>query len=1053
MKRIALIVAIALSTSLVGNLSVQASEVNLDQKDTVITEKKDDTDEGAAKEKDSKSLENNQDDISKEEIDINKDKNLYDKFETESSSNGIMLFAVQNVSNENIISDTKVTQKIAEEWAKSKGATDEFIGLASLYWKYAKDHGGVNPAVAYAQSAKETGYGNFGGVIDATYHNPCGLKTRQGGDDNDPNAHFRFENWNQGVQAHLDHLALYAGANGYPRKDTYDPRHFEGICGKAKTVEELGGAWAPSASYGLEVLNLYDEMLVKASEIKDGWVQENNNWYYYENEQKVTGLKDIDGYTYYFDKDGVRQSGFIDINKNRYYFDENGKMHKGWKDIGDKSYYLDVNTGEMATGLRVLGGKTFYFNNDGVMSKGFTEIEGKTYYFNDLGRMHKGWLDIGDKSYYLDINTGEMATGLRVLGGKTFYFNNDGVMSKGFTEIEGKTYYFNDLGRMHKGWLDIEDKSYYLDVNTGEMATGFKVLGGKTFYFTNDGVMSKGIVEIEEEVYYFNDLGRMETGWIDLDNNKYYFDENGKAHKGFLELEGKKYYFNEKGIMQTGIVIVDGKTYYFNSAGEAITKGWFENDGKKYYLNEDGTLKVGLNNIDGDLYYFDTDGEMLSGWIDVDSKRYYFNENGKMHKGWKDIGDKSYYLDVNTGEMATGFKVLGGKTFYFTNDGVMSKGFVDIEGSTYYFNDLGRMEIGWLTLGVEKYYFNEDGKMQKGWSTIGNDKYYFNEDGRMHRGWKDIGSKSYYLDINTGIMATGFRELGGQTFYFTNEGIMSKGWTEVKGDKYYFNDFGRMQKGWQRIEGKEYYFYPESGIMAKSTIIDGREIDENGVAKDLTKKLIVVDPGHNYGGDYGAESTIDGVTYKETELDMFIAVKLKNELEKQGYNVVLTRQIFERPMDDLNTSIAKRVDLANNLNAAAFISIHHDSSTSIMAKGTTSFYSSWKSGLDNTDIVPGKDPNGYDWYDLSVDLTPTKEALVGKDLAKTIVDNLSSDVNYSNRKEHDRNLGVVKRTNMPSVLVECGFITNPEEAKKAADPNNQQKIAESIAKSVKQVIG
>ena len=302
-------------------------------------------------------------------------------------------------------------------------------------------------------------------------------------------------------------------------------------------------------------------------------------------------------------------------------------------------------------------------------------------------------------------------------------------------------------------------------------------------------------------------------------------------------------------------------------------------------------------------------------------------------------------------------------------------------------------------------------------------------------------------------MATGFRELGGQTFYFTNEGIMSKGWTEVKGDKYYFNDFGRMQKGWQRIEGKEYYFYPESGIMAKSTIIDGREIDENGVAKDLTKKLIVVDPGHNYGGDYGAESTIDGVTYKETELDMFIAVKLKNELEKQGYNVVLTRQIFERPMDDLNTSIAKRVDLANNLNAAAFISIHHDSSTSIMAKGATSFYSSWKSGLDNTDIVPGKDPNGYDWYDLSVDLTPTKEALVGKDLAKTIVDNLSSDVNYSNRKEHDRNLGVVKRTNMPSVLVECGFITNPEEAKKAADPNNQQKIAESIAKSVKQVIG
>ena len=42
---------------------------------------------------------------------------------------------------------------------------------------------------------------------------------------------------------------------------------------------------------------------------------------------------------------------------------------------------------------------------------------------------------------------------------------------------------------------------------------------------------------------------------------------------------------------------------------------------------------------------------------------------------------------------------------------------------------------------------------------------------------------------------------------------------------------------------------------------------------------------------------------------------------------------------------------------------------------------------------------------------------------------------------------------MPAVLVENGFITNPDEAKKAADPKNQQKIAESIAKSVKQVIG
>ena len=233
---------------------------------------------------------------------------------------------------------------------------------------------------------------------------------------------------------------------------------------------------------------------------------------------------------------------------------------------------------------------------------------------------------------------------------------------------------------------------------------------------------------------------------------------------------------------------------------------------------------------------------------------------------------------------------------------------------------------------------------------------------------------------------------------------------------------------------------------------DGSEVVQTREILIKKSKLIVVDPGHNYGGDYGSESKFDGITYKETELNMLVALKLRDELQKRGYSVVLTRQVFERPMEDLYTSINNRVDLANSINADAFISIHHDSNNTIMAKGVTTFYSSWKSGLDNTDIVDGKDPNGYDWYDLKVDQTPTKEAIIGRSLAREIVNNMANDVNYYNRKEHDRNLGVIKKTNMPAVLVECGFISNPEEAKRAADPKNQQRIAESIANSVKNII-
>ena len=159
-----------------------------------------------------------------------------------------------------IISSTSITVEQAKAWAKEKGATSTFISLADLYWKYASSNGGVNPGVAYVQAAKETGYGKFGGVIDESYHNPCGLKTKEGSSDTDPNAHQRFNNWDEGVQAHLDHLALYAGASGYPRSNTYDPRHFSFVLGKAPTVVALGGNWAPSSTYGSEVLSMYRQL-------------------------------------------------------------------------------------------------------------------------------------------------------------------------------------------------------------------------------------------------------------------------------------------------------------------------------------------------------------------------------------------------------------------------------------------------------------------------------------------------------------------------------------------------------------------------------------------------------------------------------------------------------------------------------------------------------------------------------------------------------------------------------------------------------------------------
>jgi hypothetical protein len=158
-----------------------------------------------------------------------------------------------------LLGAARITVGQAQDWARGHGATTEFVGLAPLYFEIGPLRGGVRPEVGYAQAAWETGYGRFGGIIDASYKNPCGMKTRQGGSDTDPAAHQRFPDWRTGVTAHLDHIAVYAGAAGYPRPDTPDPRHTLVTPGSATTVEQMGAKWA-TAGYGERLAGLVREM-------------------------------------------------------------------------------------------------------------------------------------------------------------------------------------------------------------------------------------------------------------------------------------------------------------------------------------------------------------------------------------------------------------------------------------------------------------------------------------------------------------------------------------------------------------------------------------------------------------------------------------------------------------------------------------------------------------------------------------------------------------------------------------------------------------------------
>ncbi|WP_160674321.1 N-acetylmuramoyl-L-alanine amidase [Clostridium sp. C8-1-8] len=245
-----------------------------------------------------------------------------------------------------------------------------------------------------------------------------------------------------------------------------------------------------------------------------------------------------------------------------------------------------------------------------------------------------------------------------------------------------------------------------------------------------------------------------------------------------------------------------------------------------------------------------------------------------------------------------------------------------------------------------------------------------------------------------------------------------------------------------------------SGIHNLKVVAIGNDgtVKEKSLNVYNGKRLIVVDPGHNYGKDYGAERTIDKVIYSETELNMQVAVKLQATLTSMGYTVVMTRQPWQRPTDSLDDSLQGRTKLANDLKADLFVSIHHDvSDSNSTTNGVSTHYSSYRPSLDNDGIVSGSDPGGWSYDDLKIDTTPTVQAQLSKQLANNVVNALGSRLGYNNLRAHDHGLYVTRNINTPSILIECGFISNPEEAKRCANQDEQQKKADVIAGEIRKL--
>ena len=204
------------------------------------------------------------------------------------------------------------------------------------------------------------------------------------------------------------------------------------------------------------------------TEEKEGWVETENGWFYYENGQKATGWKVVSERWYYFNEEGIMQTGWVSVNGHWYYMDQWGAMCTGWVSVDNHWYYMD-QWGAMCTGWVSVNNQWYYMDQWGAMCTGWVSVNGQWYYMNESGAMATGWVSVNGQWYYMN-ESGAMATGWVSVNGQWYYMNESGAMATGWVSVNGHWYYMDQWGAMCTGWVLVGNDWYYMNAD-GAMAT------------------------------------------------------------------------------------------------------------------------------------------------------------------------------------------------------------------------------------------------------------------------------------------------------------------------------------------------------------------------------------------------------------------------------------------------------------------------------------------------------------------------------------------------------------------------------------------------------
>jgi N-acetylmuramoyl-L-alanine amidase len=200
---------------------------------------------------------------------------------------------------------------------------------------------------------------------------------------------------------------------------------------------------------------------------------------------------------------------------------------------------------------------------------------------------------------------------------------------------------------------------------------------------------------------------------------------------------------------------------------------------------------------------------------------------------------------------------------------------------------------------------------------------------------------------------------------------------------------------------------PSIGVMQDSA---------TRLKEDNKKKItVIVDPGHG-GFDPGKVGINNSL---EKDINLSISLKLKTILEQNDINVIMTREEDKGLYSESDSSkkaadLRKRVEMINSSDAVVAVSIHQNSFEQESIKGAQVFY-----------------------------YTSSKEA---KEFAEVMQEQLKKSLNDGNKRlaKANSNYYMLKKSNRPLIIIECGFLSNYTEAALLLDETYQEKLAWSI---------